>query len=121
MFWPFVASMDRRNRTCAFPLWRRAPDREPALRNEAEPDGGSALHFATNELPHTKQIVAEFGVERQFSLRPGNLMKDHLGDSEFDIVVLDNICHGRSAAPVRMPGRRSLRMPSSCKLHATYN
>jgi len=45
-------------------------------------------------LPHTKQIVAEFGVERQFSLRPGNLMKDHLGDSEFDIVILGNICHG---------------------------
>jgi 2-polyprenyl-3-methyl-5-hydroxy-6-metoxy-1,4-benzoquinol methylase len=45
-------------------------------------------------LPHTKQIVSEFGVERQFSLRPGNLMKDHLGDSQFDIVILGNICHG---------------------------
>ena len=45
-------------------------------------------------LAHTKQIVAEFGVERQFSFHPGNLMKDDLRESESDLVILGNICHG---------------------------
>jgi ubiquinone/menaquinone biosynthesis C-methylase UbiE len=45
-------------------------------------------------LAHTKHIVSEFGVERQFSFKPGNLMKDDLGDSAFDLVILGNICHG---------------------------
>lgn len=45
-------------------------------------------------LAHTKQIVSEFGVERQFSYQAGNLMKDTLGDSAFDFVILGNICHG---------------------------
>ena len=45
-------------------------------------------------LAETKQIVAEFGVDRQFSFRAGDLMKDDLGESAYDIVILGNICHG---------------------------
>ena len=45
-------------------------------------------------LAQTKEIVSEFGVDRQFSFRSGNLMVDTLGDSEFDVVILGNICHG---------------------------
>jgi ubiquinone/menaquinone biosynthesis C-methylase UbiE len=45
-------------------------------------------------LVETKKIVSEFGVMGQFSLQPGDLMKDDLGDSAFDIVILGNICHG---------------------------
>jgi len=48
-------------------------------------------------LPHTKQIVEEFGVSRQYSLKPGNLMTDDFGDSAFDVVILGNICHGLTA------------------------
>jgi predicted ester cyclase/2-polyprenyl-3-methyl-5-hydroxy-6-metoxy-1,4-benzoquinol methylase len=48
-------------------------------------------------LPHTKQIVAEFGVDRQYTFTPGNLMQDDFGDSAFDIVILGNICHGLTA------------------------
>ena len=45
-------------------------------------------------LAHTKQIVSEFGVDRQFSFVQGNLIKDDFGDSTSDIVILGNICHG---------------------------
>jgi ubiquinone/menaquinone biosynthesis C-methylase UbiE len=45
-------------------------------------------------LAHTRQIVSEFGVERQFSFQAGDLMKDDLGDSAFDVIILGNICHG---------------------------
>ncbi len=45
-------------------------------------------------LAQTKQIVSEFGVDRQFSFVPGDLMKDDFGESTSDIVILGNICHG---------------------------
>ncbi len=48
-------------------------------------------------LTHTKEIVAEFGVDPQYTLKPGNLLVDEFGDSAFDIVILGNICHGLTA------------------------
>ena len=50
-----------------------------------------------NVLAHTKQIVKEFGVDRQYTFTPGNLLHDDFGDAAFDIVVLGNICHGLTA------------------------
>jgi len=47
-------------------------------------------------LAETRQIVSEYGVDRQFSFTAGDLMKDDLGESAYDIVILGNICHGLS-------------------------
>jgi len=52
-------------------------------------------------LAETKTIVSEFGLGQQYSFKPGNLMKDALGDSAFDIVILGNICHGLTSAQNR--------------------
>jgi ubiquinone/menaquinone biosynthesis C-methylase UbiE len=60
-------------------------------------------------LADTKQIVSEFGVDRQYSFRPGNLMKDDLDESAFDLVILGNICHGLTAEQNRDLLRRCRR------------
>lgn len=48
-------------------------------------------------LAQTKRIVEEFGVDRQYTFQPGNLLHDAPAESAFDLVILGNICHGLSA------------------------
>jgi len=48
-------------------------------------------------LKETKQIVDSFGVADRYRFVEGDLQKADFGNSQYDIVILGNICHGLTA------------------------